>query len=85
MQNKGTKAKRKILTGLVKSDKMDKTLVVQVMRTTKHAKYKKIIKRYSSFKAHDEKNVAKIGDMVRMAECRPISKHKRWRLIEVLK
>lgn len=85
MQNNGLKSNRKILTGVVTSDKMDKTIVVQVMRLTKHPKYKKIIRKFSSFKAHDEKNIAKTGDTVKIIESRPFSKEKRWRLLEVLK
>jgi len=75
---------RKQLIGLVSSDKMDKTIVVKVMRLTKHAMYKKVIKRYTKFKVHDEKNVAKLGDTVKIIETRPLSKEKRWRLQEVV-
>ncbi len=86
MQNdkKDTRGLRKQLTGLVSSDSMDKTIVVKVMRLCKHAKYKKIIKRYTKFKAHDEKNIAKLGDSVRIIETRPLSRTKRWRLQEVV-
>ena len=82
MQKKA-KSSKKILTGFVSSDKMDKTIVVKITRLTKHPKYKKVIKRHTSFKAHDEKNEAKIGDKVKITECRPISKHKRWRLTQI--
>lgn len=85
MQNNSQKTRRRILTGVVTSDKMDKTIVIQVMRLTKHPKYKKVIKRFSSFKAHDEKNIAKTGDTVKIIESRPLSKDKRWRLLEVVK
>jgi len=86
MQNdkKEITTSRKQLIGLVSSDKMDKTIVVKVMRLTKHAMYKKIIKRYAKFKVHDEKNVAKLGDTVKIIETRPLSKEKRWRLQEVV-
>jgi small subunit ribosomal protein S17 len=75
---------RKKLTGIVVSDKMDKTIVVQVMSLSKHPKYKKITRRYAKFKAHDEKNQAKKGDKVRIIETRPISRDKRWRLVGIL-
>lgn len=76
--------KRKIKTGVVVSDKMQKTIVVRVERLTRHPLYKKIIRRFKKFKAHDEKNSAKAGDMVKIVESRPLSKDKRWRLLEVL-
>ncbi|MFH1868241.1 MAG: 30S ribosomal protein S17 [Candidatus Omnitrophota bacterium] len=82
MQKKD-KSLKKILTGVVTSDKMDKTIVVQVTSITKHPKYKKVVRKYSSFKAHDEKNEAKVGDTVKVMECRPLSKDKRWRLIKI--
>ena len=87
MQNKDKALLKnhKILTGAVTSNKMNKTIVVKITRITKHPKYKKVIRKYSSFKAHDEKNEAKIGDKVRIMETRPISKEKRWRLIEIVK
>ncbi len=75
---------RKQLEGVVSSDRMDKTIVVKVLRFTKHAKYKKIIRRHAKFKAHDEKNEARTGDKVRIIEARPISKDKRWRLLKVV-
>lgn len=78
-------AHRKERTGLVVSDKMKKTIVVRVERLDRHPKYKKIIHRYKKFKVHDEKGEAKAGDNVRIEETRPISKEKRWRLVEVLK
>ena len=87
MQNntRSTKPRRRILTGVVTGDRMDKTIVIRVTSMAKHRKYKKIIKRYSSFKAHDEENKAKAGDTVRIIESRPISKDKRWRLVEIIK
>ncbi len=75
---------KRILTGTVFSDKMDKTIVVMVERLVKHSMYDRIIKRRTKFKAHDEKNEAHVGDKVKIEEYRPLSKTKRWRLIEVL-
>ncbi len=75
--------RRKFLEGVVISDKMQKTRVVQVKWTSKHSKYYKIMKRASKYKVHDEKNQAKTGDIVRIMETRPISKEKRWTIVEV--
>ena len=76
---------RKIeVVGQVVSDKMDKTIAVLIFRTFKHPKYGKYMKRSSVFKAHDEKEEAKIGDVVRIRETRPLSKTKRWKLVEVV-
>jgi len=75
---------RKQRVGVVVSDKMEKTRVVKVMRVAQHPIYNKIIRRSSKFKVHDEKNTSKLGDKVRIMETRPISKDKRWRLIEVI-
>jgi len=72
---------RKVRTGLVVSNKMDKTVVVKIERTTVHPRYKKIIKRSIRVQAHDEANTAKTGDMVTIMETRPLSKLKRWRVI----
>jgi len=77
--------KRKGFTGTVISDKMHKTIIVRITHMSKHPKYGKIIKSHNTFKVHDEKNTAKIGDMVRIEETRPLSKDKRFRLIEVMK
>ncbi len=77
--------KRKEVVGRVVSDKMQKTIIVRVDRLTKHAKYKKIIKRFNKFKVHDEKNEAKMDDRVIIAETRPLSKDKRWRLVKVVR
>ncbi len=77
--------KKKEFIGTVISDKMQKTIIVRIMRLSKHPKYGKVIKRYSKFKAHDEKSIAKMGDTVRIEETRPISKDKRFRVVEVLK
>ncbi len=75
---------RKSRIGIVISDKMDKTIVVAVLRKVKHPLYKKYITRTNKFKAHDELNQCGIGDKVEIAECRPISKEKCWRLVEIL-
>ena len=77
-------SQRKTLTGVVVSNKMQKTIVVHVDRLMKHPRYQKIVKRFNKFKAHDEKNEAKIGDRVIIEETRPLSKDKRWRLVEIL-
>ena len=75
---------RKTRTGVVVSDKMDKTIVVAVKDNVRHALYKKIIKKTYKLKAHDENNECKIGDTVRVMETRPVSKTKRWRLVEII-
>lgn len=77
--------KRKEFTGIVVSDKMQKTVIVRIMHLSKHPKYGRIVKRYNKFKSHDENNVAKIGDTVRIIETRPLSKDKRFRVASVLK
>ena len=78
------KSGKKEFVGVVQSDKMDKTIVVSVETTTLHPLYKKYVVRSKKLKAHDEKNDAKVGDRVRVIECRPISKEKCWRLDAVL-
>ena len=75
---------RKTRVGMVVSDNMDKTIVVAIQDNVMHPLYKKIIKRTVKFKAHDEENVAHIGDKVEIMETRPLSKDKRWRLVKVL-
>ena len=75
---------RKTLVGVVVSDKMDKTIVVAVRDNVRHPLYNKIVKKTYKLKAHDEKNDAKIGDTVRVMETRPLSKDKRWRLVEIM-
>ena len=75
---------RKTRVGKVVSDKMDKTIVVAVVDNVKHPLYGKIIKRTYKLKAHDEENTCKIDDRVRVMETRPLSKDKRWRLVEVI-
>ena len=76
---------RKERIGVVISDKMDKTITVQVDRVSRHPVYNRSIRKATKFKAHDEKNEAKLGDVVRIQETRPLSKTKRWRLVEVVK
>ncbi len=78
------RGKRKTRVGKVVSDKMDKTIVVSIETLVRHPLYKKIIKRTTKFKAHDENNECKVGDKVLIMETRPISKDKRWRLVEVI-
>ncbi len=75
---------RKERTGIVLSNKMTKTIVVQIKRKTRHPLYGKVIGKAAKFKVHDEKNEAKVGDKVRIIETRPLSKEKRWRLVEIL-
>ncbi len=75
---------RKVRTGRVVSDKMDKTRVILVEGLMKHPLYEKTIKRTKKFKAHDENNESKEGDLVRIMETRPLSKDKRWRIVEVI-
>ena len=77
-------AARKTRLGKVTSDKMDKTIVVAVENRVQHPLYKKIIKRTYKLKAHDENNECRIGDKVRVMETRPLSKDKRWRLVEII-
>ena len=80
--NRGNRKER---VGIVISDKMDKTITVQVVRVTHHPVYNKTLRKYVTFKAHDEKNEAGVGDTVRIVETRPLSKTKRWRLVEIVK
>lgn len=75
---------RKTVVGVVVSDKMDKTVVVESNRLVKHPVYKKLVKRRSRFRAHDEKNQCKLGDKVLIVETRPLSKLKRWRVREIV-
>ena len=76
---------RKVRTGVVVSDKMDKTVVVAVERIMRHPLYGKTIKRTKKFKAHDENNECKVGDTVKIMETRPLSHDKRWRVVEIVK
>ena len=75
---------RKTRVGLVTSDKMDKTIVVSIVDNVKNPLYGKIVKRTYKLKAHDENNECKVGDRVRVMETRPLSKDKRWRLVEII-
>ncbi len=75
---------RKTRIGTVVSDKMDKTIVVSVSRTTRHPLYGKIIRRSKNYKAHDQDNQCRVGDKVKIMETRPLSKDKRWRVAEVI-
>jgi small subunit ribosomal protein S17 len=75
---------QRTLTGVVVSDKMDKTIVVQVTRRYRHPRYKKYIQERKRYKAHDERNLAKTGDRVTIVESRPLSRDKRWRLQQVV-
>jgi len=75
---------RKERLGVVTSNKMDKSIVVQVERKMKHPIYGKFVKKTNKFMAHDEKNECKIGDTVKIAETRPLSKNKSWRLVEII-
>jgi len=77
-------SKRTVKVGRVVSDKMDKTIVVSVERLSRHRLYKRVIRLTTKFKAHDERNEARIGDTVRIEESRPLSATKRWRLVEIV-
>ena len=81
MKNRGL---RKTQTGIVISDKMDKTVVVRVDRLVKHHAYKKYVRRRANYAAHDENNVCRLGDRVVLRETRPVSKTKRWRVSQIL-
>ena len=83
MNNERTTS-RKTRVGKVVSDKMDKTVVVAIIDNVKHPLYKKIVKRTVRLKAHDEKNECRVGDRVEVMETRPLSKDKRWRVIEII-
>lgn len=78
------RGKRKTRLGQVSSDKMDKTIVVEVMTLKQHPLYGRTVKRTTKFKAHDEANEAGVGDTVEIMECRPLSREKRWRLVRVV-
>ena len=83
-QSARTRGIRKTRDGVVVSDKPDKSAVVRVERTIRHPLYKKVVKRSKKYLVHDEDNRCKRGDVVRIMECRPLSRHKRWRLVDVL-
>jgi len=76
---------RKRMVGTVVSDKMDKTVVVSIERLFQHPKYKKYVKRNKKYKAHDETNKCRVGDVVEIEETRPLSKEKRWRVVKIVK
>ena len=79
------RASRKTKLGVVVGDKMDKTRIIEVIRTFRHQLYSKVLHRRSKFYAHDEKNESRIGDKVRIIETRPLSKMKRWHVVEIIK
>jgi len=83
--NTNVPGRRKVLVGTVVSDKMQKTIVVKVDRRVRHGLYEKYVTRSVRFKAHDEKNTAKVGDLVRIIESRPLSRDKRWALNEIVR
>jgi small subunit ribosomal protein S17 len=84
VKDEGARGYRKVRRGYVTSDKMDKTVVVEVEDRVKHPLYGKVIRRTSKVKAHDESNSAGIGDLVLISETRPLSATKRWRLVEIV-
>lgn len=84
MENKETRGNRKVLTGEVVSDKSNKTVVVKVENLVRHAKYGKVMKRFSKHHAHDEGNESAIGDKVEITSTRPLSKLKRWRVSKIV-
>jgi small subunit ribosomal protein S17 len=83
-ESKVTRNTRKVRVGSVISDKGNKSIIVRVNRTIRHPLYFKPVRTFSKFYTHDEKNEAKVGDVVRIMETRPISKTKRWRLVEIV-
>lgn len=84
MSDEAEKSVRRLVSGRVVSDKMDKSIVVYVERRVSHPLYEKYVRRSSKITAHDENNEAKTGDVVEIASCRPISRHKAWRLVRVV-
>ncbi|MES2640854.1 MAG: 30S ribosomal protein S17 [Myxococcota bacterium] len=82
MSDENSTGRRRQVRGKVVSSKMDKTIVVAVERTVKHKKYRKYITRMRTFQAHDEQNSCNVDDVVIIEECRPLSRHKRWTLVE---
>ena len=79
-----TKSRRKVRQGTVVSDQMDRTVVVSVERQLAHPKYGKQVRRQKRYQVHDEENDCQVGDVVRIEETRPLSKHKRWRVLELI-
>ncbi|HKC18900.1 MAG TPA: 30S ribosomal protein S17 [Candidatus Dormibacteraeota bacterium] len=84
VQTKPSRGTRKVRLGYVIADKMDKTVIVQVGSSKAHRLYRKTVQQRSRFKVHDEKNECGVGDLVRIAETKPISKEKRWRVLEIV-
>jgi small subunit ribosomal protein S17 len=84
MEQPKQRGRRRSKVGRVASDKMDKTIVVVAETRVPHGVYGKIVRKSTRFKAHDERNEAHTGDVVRIAECRPLSRDKRWRLVEIV-
>lgn len=80
-----TNNNRKFRTGVVVSDKMDKTIVVAVENLKQHPMYGKTIKRTKKYKVHDENNECQVGDLVKIVETRPLSRHKRWKLVKIIR
>lgn len=85
MKDSNSRSSRKIRRGKVISDRMDKSIVVEIIRKFRHPLYKKVVRQTGSFIAHDEKNQARIGDLVEIMETRPLSKNKHWRLVKIIK
>ncbi len=83
-QSASRQSRRQVLTGTVVSDKMDKTVTVEVERTVMHRLYHRYMKRRKKYAAHDENNECRTGDRVTIVACRPLSKRKRWRVLEIL-
>ncbi len=84
MAENETRSRRKVRVGVVVSDSRDKTITVEVPNLTAHPRYDKVVRRSTKFHVHDETNDANVGDRVQIVETRPISKQKRWRLVEIL-
>ncbi len=82
---KASRGTTKIKSGIVTSNKMDKSVVITVSRRVRHSRFKKYVTRKNTFMAHDAKNQCSIGDRVKIIECRPLSKQKKWRVLEILK
>jgi small subunit ribosomal protein S17 len=83
-ENRAGRGRRKLREGIVTSDAMDKTVVVAVQRLVRHPLYRRVIRRTASYKAHDEERQCGVGDRVRIMETRPLSKTKRWRVVEIV-
>ena len=83
-RKQGVQRRKKVLQGTIVSDKMEKTAVVVVERTVQHPLYKRTVRKTKRYKIHDEQNVCQIGDRVRLIECKPVSKDKCWRLLDVI-